>query len=122
MSDEEAGKKLQSLLELNKSMANPACASPVCVRTRTGRHADRLRYVMKWRGSKVPHGAAIDKTAFYTQHGVVTSVDGEIVGYYDRTIEWGGEAGDEHEIAIYTDSENVVDPYGNKLDAISSNG
>lgn len=58
--------------------------------------------VLNWEGTKIPRGASIDgKEIGWTQNGVVTSVDGKMLGTYDRLMEWGGENGKQHCMVVY---------------------
>jgi hypothetical protein len=59
------------------------------------------KFILKWKGPKIPHGAKIGNESIgWTQHGVIKSKNGEIIGYYQRITEWGGDTKDEHEIMI----------------------
>lgn len=77
------------------------------------RASHRFSYRLHWTGSKIPRGASVkvnpeESVAIaWTQHGVVTGSDGQNLGYYERTEEWGGESGREHEMLIATDFEVV---------------
>lgn len=58
--------------------------------------------VLNWEGTKIPRGASFDgKEIGWTQNGVVTSVDGKMIGTYDRLMEWGGENGKQHCMVIF---------------------
>ena len=47
-------------------------------------------YLLMWNGSKVPSNAVVNGIEIdHTQHNMVTS-DGEMVGTYDRIVEYGG--------------------------------
>lgn len=60
-----------------------------------------IRYLLRWKGSKIPRGAKVgDVPIAWTQHGIVRGADGQTLGYYERTIEWGGPDRDEHEMVI----------------------
>ncbi len=62
-------------------------------------------YVLNWIGTKVPHGTEINGQKIgWTQNGVATDVNGKIIGYYDRLLEWGGEGKNEHCMVIFTDN------------------
>lgn len=66
-----------------------------CVEATTSIH------VMKWKGSKTPYGATIGGVeVFGSQHGRLSGADGEELGWYARTIEFGGTDGDEHAMQI----------------------
>lgn len=59
-------------------------------------------FVLEWEGTRVPRGARInDMEIGWTQHGIVTSVDGETIGYYDRLVDQGGESGRFNQMIIY---------------------
>lgn len=66
------------------------------------RKAAPKRYILRWVGSsRVPRGAKIGEVAIgWTQHGIVTGTGGEQLGYYERTVEWGGPYSDSHEMII----------------------
>lgn len=58
-------------------------------------------FTLHWTGSKIPRGYKVNGVEIgWTQHGLVTGVNGEDLGTYDRTIEWGGPNHDEHEMVI----------------------
>jgi hypothetical protein len=59
-------------------------------------------YLLSWNGTKIPHGASLKgKEIGWTQNGVVTSIEGEMIGIYDRVVEYGGEDGREHRMIVY---------------------
>lgn len=71
-------------------------------------------FVMIWKGSKVPWGAAIGGIPIaWTQHGIVTGENGEGLGWYERVREWAGSDGDEHELVIATKHDSATNPTGN---------
>jgi hypothetical protein len=64
--------------------------------------ADKL-YVLHWHGTRIPRGAQISgKEIGWTQHGIVKSTEGEIIGYYDRLVDCGGDDGSEQQLIVYT--------------------
>lgn len=45
-------------------------------------------FLVEWEGSRVPIGAIVnDQEIGWTQHGIVTSVTGQNIGYYQRLID-----------------------------------
>lgn len=61
--------------------------------------------VIKWKGSKVPRGKAINgSTIAHAQHGILRSAGGKDIGTYRRVVEFGGEDGDEQEIEAWPTS------------------
>lgn len=64
-------------------------------------------FELSWKGDKVPDGTVLlGKTIGWTQHGVVTSADGEMMGTYKRMVEFGGPNHDEHVMRIYIHTKN----------------
>jgi hypothetical protein len=58
-------------------------------------------FVLEWTGSKVPRGFKVNGVEIgWTQHGIVTGVNREMLGTYTRTKEWGGPDRDEHAMRI----------------------
>ncbi len=76
------------------------------------------KHTMRWTGTKIPRGSTIGDVAVgWTQHGQITGVDGEHLGYYERTKEFGGPGQDEHEMLISTKEPiEVVAPDGSVCD------
>lgn len=63
------------------------------------------RFRLRWKGSKVPRGVMVgDIPVDWTQHGVVYG-GGDVIGFYDRTVCFGGENRDEHELIVYADKQ-----------------
>lgn len=59
-------------------------------------------YFLSWTGNKIPRGADVGGFKIgWTQNGQVLSEDGEMIGVYDRTQEWGGESGKEQQMFIF---------------------
>lgn len=59
-------------------------------------------YVLDWNGNKIPRGVVLEGHEIgWTQHGVVSSTDGETMGNYDRMIEFGGEDGKQQRMIVY---------------------
>ena len=59
-------------------------------------------FELSWKGSKIPGGAVIlGKEVGWTQNGMVTSVDGEMIGTYERLEEFGGAEGNDQRIRVY---------------------
>lgn len=60
-------------------------------------------YLLTWHGGKIPRGAMLNGQEIgWTQHGIVTSVNGEQLGFYDRLLEFGGDDGQEQLMIVYT--------------------
>lgn len=58
---------------------------------------------LKWEGDKIPSGAIVDgKEISWTQHGMVTSKNGENFAVYERLIEFGGKSGKEQQMLVFT--------------------
>lgn len=63
---------------------------------------DTRVYLLDWEGSKVPRGVTIEgKVIAWTQNGMVVATDHSTIGTYDRTIEFGGESRQHHQMLIY---------------------
>jgi len=57
---------------------------------------------LKWEGNKIPRGAVIEGTEIgWTQNGQVTGVGGEMIGMYDRLVEFGGASGNEQQMLVF---------------------
>jgi len=51
-------------------------------------------FLLSWEGNKIPRGIVInDSIIDYTQNGIVSSAEGEMMGTYDRIEEFGGDSG-----------------------------
>ncbi len=62
---------------------------------------------LKWKGSKVPRGHSVNGIQIgWTQHGLVTGVDGQNLGTYTRLQEFGGPDRDEHVMLIVPHQTN----------------
>lgn len=60
-------------------------------------------YVLRWEGNKVPRGAVVgDETLAWTQNGCAHNQSGDIVGTYERIVEFGGDSGNEQVMVVYT--------------------
>jgi len=60
-------------------------------------------YILKWEGSKVPRGAVVgSETLAWTQNGCANNQSGEIVGTYERVVEFGGDSRREQVMIVYT--------------------
>lgn len=45
-------------------------------------------FLIEWSGSRVPRGAIIKGQEIgWTQHGVVRSTEGKVIGYYERIVD-----------------------------------
>lgn len=59
-------------------------------------------YVLRWEGGKIPRGVVVGgETIAWTQHGVVNNESGQMVGVYDRVVEFGGKSGREQVMIVY---------------------
>lgn len=66
--------------------------------------AERARgiFLLEWEGNKIPRGAVINgKPVGWTQHGMVRSDQGEDMGTYERTVEFGGASGKEQKMLVF---------------------
>jgi len=69
------------------------------------------RFRLTWEGSKIPRGGAVDGVEIaWTQHGMITGVNRENLGYYTREEEFGGESGKRHVMVISTRGSEVTPP------------
>ncbi len=69
--------------------------------------ADKV-FVLDWKGNKVPRGVKLEEGEVgWTQNGVVTSVTGEMMGTYDRMVEFGGEDRNDQRMIVYIRSPNL---------------
>ena len=60
-------------------------------------------WFLRWKGTKTPHGAVLGKVAVsHAQNGIVCSDGGDMIGTYERLVEWGGPNHDEHMMLIWT--------------------
>lgn len=59
-------------------------------------------FILIWEGDKIPRGAEINGyQIIWTQNGVVQSHDGEIIGVYDRLMEYGGPSHKEQQMLVF---------------------
>lgn len=66
-------------------------------------------FILMWEGNKIPRGAVVNGYAIgWTQNGQVLSVDGEMIGVYDRILEYGGESEKEQQMLVFL----TVEPKG----------
>lgn len=68
--------------------------------------ADRAKevFLLEWEGNKIPRGAVINGNSIsWTQHGIVTSAKGEMMGIYERLVEFGGISGKEQKMLVFID-------------------
>ena len=83
------------------NLGDPAAEAGLNAFLRQVRAGKRI-FVLDWEGSKVPRGVEIDgQEIAWTQNGMVTSTDRKHIGTYNRTIEFGGESGQHHQMVIY---------------------
>lgn len=67
------------------------------------------RYLMRWTGTKNPHGATIDGVEInWAQHGRLTDPMGNELGFYRRTAEFSGSNRDQHAMIVSTKTEVEV--------------
>ncbi len=65
------------------------------------RHAKQA-FCLEWEGNKVPRGAVVGAhTVAWTQNGQVVSDMHEMVGTYERIVEFGGESGRHHKMHVF---------------------
>ena len=77
------------------------------------RKEQRVVFELTWDGSKIPRGAEIlGEKIGWTQNGVVSSENGEIIGTYERIEEWTGSNGDHHKMHVYIDHPGLLDAHG----------
>lgn len=61
-------------------------------------------FLLEWEGNKIPRGTRINgKPIGWTQHGMVTSDQGQTIGTYERLSEFGGESGREQKMVVFVD-------------------
>lgn len=64
-------------------------------------------YRLRWKGTNIPRGAAIDGIVIAgggVQNGIICGgPNNDTLGYYKRTKEYAGEGRDEHEMIVATD-------------------
>ena len=59
-------------------------------------------FLLKWEGGKVPQGAVVcGQEIAWTQHGIVNATNGNQIGTYERTVEFGGETKNEQQMLIF---------------------
>jgi hypothetical protein len=59
-------------------------------------------YLLEWEGGKIPRGAVLNgKEIGWTQHGMVTSTTGEMMGTYERSVEFGGANKQEQKMLVF---------------------
>lgn len=52
------------------------------------------QYLLSWQGNEVPRGALLgEHEIVWTQHGVVRNSKGDVIGHYERLVEFGGKSG-----------------------------
>ena len=60
-------------------------------------------HLLTWEGNKVPRGVEINGHQIaWTQNGIVTSTEGEMIGQYDRLVEFGGENHRTQRMLVFT--------------------
>jgi len=59
-------------------------------------------WFLRWKGTKTPHGAVLGEAAVsHAQDGIVCSTKGDVIGSYERLVEWGGADHDEHMMVVW---------------------
>lgn len=59
-------------------------------------------YLLNWTGNKIPRGAVVSgHTIGWTQNDLVQDRDGNIIGTYERLVEFGGEDGKQQQMVVY---------------------
>lgn len=67
--------------------------------------SDRV-FELTWEGNKVPRGAIIlGREIAWTQHGRVVAEGGEMIGTYQRLIEFGGPDGVTQKMRVYVKAD-----------------
>jgi len=70
---------------------------------------DTDAFFLSWEGNKIPRGAKINgREIGWTQNGQVVSAGGEMIGTYDRLVEFGGEKGKDQRMIVYALREPLV--------------
>lgn len=60
------------------------------------------RFLVTWEGDKIPQGThVLNYEIGWTQNGQVTTTSGEVIGSYDRLVEFGGASGKQQKMLIY---------------------
>ena len=69
--------------------------------TRWRERASKI-FHLKWEGNKIPRGAVVEGVEIaWTQNGQVTGIGGQMIGTYDRLVEFGGASGKEQQMLIF---------------------
>ena len=59
-------------------------------------------FILIWDGNKIPRGAEVNGHRIgWTQNGQVLSDSGEMIGVYDRLMEYGGESKKEQQMIVF---------------------
>jgi hypothetical protein len=59
-------------------------------------------FELTWEGDKIPSGAVVaGKTIAWTQNGIVSASDGEMIGTYERLEEFAGTSGKTQRMRIF---------------------
>ena len=59
-------------------------------------------FQLSWTGDKVPRGAVVGRYEIdWTQNGTVQTKAGEMVGTYERIVEFGGPGRNQHVMNVY---------------------
>jgi hypothetical protein len=91
-------------LPLNKQvhLGNPNVDARVNTILTAAKGYAKHAYLLNWEGNKVPRGAVVgDETLAWTQNGCAHNQSGQIVGTYDRVVEFGGDSGKEQVMIVY---------------------
>lgn len=71
----------------------------------------KMVFLLIWEGNKIPRGAVIcGHTIAWMQHGMVTSEQGETIGFYQRLMEFGGKSGKEQRVLVFVDEPSIKKP------------
>ncbi len=61
-------------------------------------------HLLTWEGNKIPRGAEINSQQIaWTQNGIVTSIEGEMIGQYERLQEFEGENRKTQQMLVFTE-------------------
>lgn len=60
-------------------------------------------FIIEWEGSKVLRDVNFqDQQIAGMQNGMIISISGETLGYYERIVEYGGDSGQKQLVLVYT--------------------
>lgn len=59
-------------------------------------------YILRWEGGKIPRGAVVGSEILsWTQNGCAHNQSDDIVGTYERVVEFSGDSGKEQVMIVY---------------------